>query len=112
VFKLVLPALLVLVVLYSAVGVWRAWKLRDAPRRRTWALFVGRGPRGRLLVRRVQKADPTATVAVYRLRSDAALAESLGVEEQPTLVLGDGAGGVKVRLVGRKAIELYLHRRG
>jgi hypothetical protein len=110
-FKLVLPVAVILAVVYVAAGAWRVFKQRNAPRRRTWALFVGRSPRDRWLVRRVQRADPTAVVARYRLGRDDDLAARLGVTEVPTLVLGDGDGGVRARLVGRAAIADYLSRR-
>jgi hypothetical protein len=109
VFKLVLPAALVLVVVYALVGLWRAYALRNAPKPRTWALFVGRSPIDRMLARRVRKADPTAIVAVYG--PDHALAARLGVTATPALVLGDGAGGVRERAIGRAAILALLAAR-
>ena len=75
---------------------------------RTWVVFTTPwcatcGP----LEERIRRADPGARVVEVDAARERFLAEAFSVRTAPTVLLADGEGRVKVRLVGPSAVEHF-----
>ncbi len=121
-FKLIAPSAALIAIsmlVFSAPRLIRAalagkLTLRRAKPERTWALFVDWRSTGRKAERYamvIRAADPASEVIIYRRKDRPDLCRKLGVTEAPTLVLGDGGGGARIRLAGHDTIETWLDRR-
>lgn len=78
---------------------------------RTWVVFTTPycatcGP----VKEQLANEDPGARVVTVDATREPHLADTFGVRSAPTVLLADGAGAVRARLVGPQAVRDYLAR--